>query len=421
MRFASILIISFISTFLYGQNKVYTTYTTETGMGIQLTYDNLPNNKIHTPITSDEYEFIDQFYLPVKNGRIAKNYFRFKKEGKMGILNAKGKEIIPANYDTIQWCNRFIGEGEPVFHDFFLFEKDEQVWVRRCSNLNRLFSETCDSIKYNFLTGGIHCYKNNRTKYYNNNGSQLFPKIEFESIHDVFPAYSYNENYIPDKIIAKEPGKAMCVYSKTETFTNKEGAYLHAFISEFENYTFKMLVKASKNGRMGLLDERGNTRIPFLYDNLIPIYPRSNNERTNRLIIFLNNKEGLCDFFGNIIFAPEYLAGSFSENKAYYNKAIYIVAKDTVSFQGVFDSRGKEIIPIQEQTIKEHIHNGRYRQHYFYVIRNGKKGVYSYDGNEIIPCEYYDIYDENSVNHQKSAPNFMTFKTKQEYFDYWER
>ena len=46
MRFASILLLSLVTTLLHAQDKVYTTYTTERGMGIQLTYDNLPKNKI---------------------------------------------------------------------------------------------------------------------------------------------------------------------------------------------------------------------------------------------------------------------------------------------------------------------------------------------------------------------------------------
>tara|TARA_B110000037_G_scaffold88063_1_gene104387 strand:+ start:18190 stop:18447 length:258 start_codon:yes stop_codon:yes gene_type:complete len=79
----------------------------------------------------------------------------------------------------------------------------------------------------------------------------------------------------------------------------------------------------------------------------------------------------------------------------------------------------KELIPIQEQSIEEHIHNGDYTQNYFYVTRNGKKGVYGYDGNEIIECEYYDIYDENSTNRKKSTYNFITFNTLQDYRDYW--
>ena len=419
MRFASILLLSLVTTLLHAQDKVYTTYTTERGMGIQLTYDNLPKNKIFEVITADDYEFIDQFYLSAKNGKPAKNYLRFKKDGKIGVLNAKGKVIIPAIYDTIQCLARFIGETQPAFKEYFLFKKNQQVWLQGYSNLKRLFPGTCESIRYDVLTGAIHCYSNNRATYYCHNGAQIFPKIEFELIQDVISTTSYNDNYIPDKIIAKEPGKPMSVYSKTESSINKEEANLHTFICEFENYACKTLVKASKNEKMGLLDGQGNIRIPFLYDNLIPIYSWLNNERTNRLIIILNGKEGVCDFHGNILYEPIYMAGSFTENRAYYDKSIYKVAKDTVIYQGVFDSHGKELIPIQEQTIEEHIHNGDYTQNYFYVTRNGKKGVYSYDGNEIIECEYYDIYDENSTNRKKSTYNFITFNTLQDYRDYW--
>tara|TARA_B110000037_G_scaffold88063_1_gene104386 strand:+ start:17747 stop:18193 length:447 start_codon:yes stop_codon:yes gene_type:complete len=140
MRFASILLLSLVTTLLHAQDKVYTTYTTERGMGIQLTYDNLPKNKMFEVIKADDYEFIDQFYLSAKNGKLAKNYLRFKKEGKMGVLNAKGKVIIPAIYDTIQCLARFIGETQPAFKEYFLFKKNQQVWLQRYSNLKRLFS-----------------------------------------------------------------------------------------------------------------------------------------------------------------------------------------------------------------------------------------------------------------------------------------
>lgn len=414
MRLAFFLLLFLVSNSLYGQEKIYVTYTTQTGMGIQLTYDNLPFNEIHTPITSSQYDFIDAFWLSADNRKIAKTYLRFKKEGKMGIMNAKGKEIIPAIYDTIQLCVRWPEEGVPDFKDFYLFEKNDQIWAQRCSNLKRLFPESYDSIHHDFYTGDLYCYKKNRAVYYCNTGKQLFPHIEFESIHRVISESNLDEYQPPTKIIAKEPGKPMSVYPETELFTNKEDAYLHEFLYIYEDEQDKHLVLASKSGKMGLLDELGNTRIPFLYDGLKPKCTYANNVGLKRLLITLNGKEGLCDYDGNLIFPPIYEAGSFSENECYYNRSMFIVEKDSSTNQGVVDALGTEIIPVQAQTIKMHVHNGYYTEHYFYVTRNGLKGVYSFDGLEIVPCAYYEIYDANAVKNSAKSPDFKLFPTKQE-------
>jgi hypothetical protein len=61
--------------------------------------------------------------------------------------------------------------------------------------------------------------------------------------------------------------------------------------------------------------------------------------------------------------------------------------------QGVFDIYGKQIIPVQEQTIKSFHNYERYEKGYFYVTRNNKSGVYDANGEEIIPCRYYIIID----------------------------
>jgi hypothetical protein len=104
----------FISNVLYGQKKTYSIYETENGMGIQIT-----QNNIRKPVTSKEYEYIDPMFTGSFNtSDFSKIYVRFKENGKMGILNIKGKEIFPAIYDTIQILMRYVDEATLMHKNF---------------------------------------------------------------------------------------------------------------------------------------------------------------------------------------------------------------------------------------------------------------------------------------------------------------
>ena len=390
-------------------------------MGIRLTDFN-PSTDDDVQVTNKEYDFIDPFVIPENERGISKNYVRFRENGKMGIMNVKGKEIIPAVYDTIKRFERWAEEMMPLIPDFFLVTKDKRSWLKTFSDLKNVLPESYDSVSYDCITGDFCCFENNRVKYFCNKGKQLFPDIEFEAITRVYSeAYRDDEYHAPDAIIAKEPGKSMSVYSAGMSFNNKEEAILHYFVPAWDNNLFKLLVVASKTGKKGLLDEQGNIRIPFLYDSLVPIIRRYEGEQHRLMITFLDGKEGLCDFHNQTIYPPEYMPGSFSENATYYNNGLFIVTKGTSGVQGVLSITGKEIIPLTEQTIKDHIHNSYYDKHFFYVKRNGKTGVYDTEGTEIIPCEYYEIYDENSTKSGLKDPKFVTFNSPKEYHDYWKR
>ncbi|MNY07514.1 hypothetical protein D3C86_1403200 [compost metagenome] len=213
----------------------------------------------------------------------------------------------------------------------------------------------------------------------------------------------------------------MSVYSTDpdKPFVNKEAATLIRFLPETDENTSRLLVFASKNGKMGLLDELGNIRVPFVFDSLIVLYDWYRSYGIDRLITIRDGKEGLCDFHNQCIHPTEYLAGSFSENESYYNETFFIVSKDSTEFQGVLDVYGKEIIPVSEQTIEEHTHNGHYEQQFFYVTRNGKMGLYNFEGKEVIPCKYHSVYDVNATDDYAEEPRFLTFDTEEARYNYW--
>jgi hypothetical protein len=409
-----------ISSFVFGQEKFYESYKTESGMGIRLTDFN-PSTGDDVRVTIKEYDFIDRFVIPENERGISKTYVRFRENGKMGIMNVKGKEIIPAVYDTIKRFGRWADEMMPLIPEFFLFTKDKRSWLKTVSGLKDVLPESVDSVSYDCITGDYCCFENNRVTYFCNNGKQLFPDIEFEVIARVYSeAYRDDEYHAPIAIIAKEPGKSMSVYSAGTSFNNNEEAILHYFVPEWDDNLVKLLVVASKTGKKGLLDEQGTIRIPFLYDSLIPIIRWYDGKQHRLIITFLDGKEGLCDFHNQTIYPPEYMPGSFSENATYYNEGLFIVMQGNSSLQGVLSVTGKEIIPLTEQTIKEHLHNSYYDKHFFYVKRNGKTGVYDTEGTEIIPCEYYEIYDENVTKSGLKTPKFVLFNSQKEYLDYWD-
>ena len=429
MRTLLLLLALFAPGFVQSQENIYCRYETADGMGIHIAKDD-GHLKVVTNPVSEKYEFIEDFYLPGKPWLASKFYVIFRDHGKMGILSAKGEVIIPATYDSIRRLGRWVGEAMPMETDFFLFENDGQASIKHIKNLKDVLKETYDKILYDDYTGDFRCYSGDRVHFFCRTGVELFPEKYFTEVGPAFsPGFDSYEYSPPSALIAREKNMPMKVYSENGSFKNEQNAILHQFTVEWNDSKQQLLVLASVDGKMGLMDEKGNVRIPFRFDSLIPLSNRHFYSPVYRMITLKNNKEGLIDYYGKEIFPPEYLQGSFTENSTYYNREIFIVIKDTITQQGLFDVHGNQLIPVQTQTIREEVHNGRYTEHYFEVKRDdiygvytsvNKVGLYNAKGEEIIPCEFYSIHDENATDNKAKEPNFIKFNSHQEYHDYWE-
>lgn len=97
--------------------------------------------------------------------------------------------------------------------------------------------------------------------------------------------------------------------------------------------------------------------------------------------------EGFVDINGNWVVMPKYETTSWDEE----NQIGYI-ENFSVSQCGVVDKYGKIIVPLEYERIY-------YRCNYFYVEKNGNKGVVKINGDVLIPCEYSYIWYNEKANY----------------------
>ncbi len=196
-------------------------------------------------------------------------YFIVKKDGKSGVCDKKGKEIIaPAKYDVV-----FRHENGEYFYDFEVKSKDK-IGV-------------CDS-----------------------NGKEIV-EPKYDAVYRERDCYKVNCY----KVMLK--GKmGVCDPNGKEIIAPK---YDHIFYSEIGGQDY---YKVKLNGKLGAYDSNGKEIIPPKYDDIYrgPDYYE----------VKLNGKEGVCDSNGMEIIAPRYDEVVCLKNEGHYYYSVELKGKEGV-------------------------------------------------------------------------------------------
>ena len=164
-------------------------------------------------------------------------------------------------------------------------------------------------------------------------------------------------------------------YDRIE-FTNEYGAY--------EDNVYK----CEKNGKWGLVSSTNGTLLPCEYNSL-------SNKGNGIWQTFKNGKYGYVQL--NRLSSITTLIPCIYESLGDYSSGSYIHAT-LKGKKGMIDNKNKIIIPFEYSSVSNpcHTSNG---SSIVWVEKNGKHGIYSYDGKEIQPCDIDKAYTLTGNNY----------------------
>lgn len=398
MKIITILSILFTSVFYSKNDKNYKC--------------NFINNDA-TEISAIKYDYADSFSedeITSIKCNAAESFksgiIRVKLNGKYGLIDYCGKEILPAKYDFI---SDITCDNEII------------VWLNNKVGFFNKEGKKVTPFKYdsaeNFYEGLAKVKINGKYGYINKRGKQIIPAIYFDAV-------KFSEGLA---MVGLKDGK--------HGFINKRGKVVIPFQYENSMETFaEGIVTICKNNKYGYIDRKGREIIPSQYDyafsffnenavvklnqkyglinksgkNVVEIkydrivWPFYNNKDValvklnNEWILFDNNGKQLFDFKDNIIFPS-------SENLFYLG-----IVKNTLESMnlseivwGIIDKHGKYIVPprylnignFSDDLFRVESGKGGFKDYGFYdlsIIKPipGKWGFIDKQGNEVIPPQY---------------------------------
>ena len=328
--------------------------------------------------------------------------------GKYGLIDASGKELIPAVYDGIK--------SDPL--GFFRVRKGCKYGVISPSG------KIITPIKYDYIEGfGII------SEYYRNNycNSSTFCQVQIGTSYGIInatgkeiiaPIYDELNGGIDNGVVWARIGDK---WGYIDTNGNSFAGSIH-----YENiggFLTNKLLSAKYNGKWGAVNQNGDVVIPFLYDYNFH-FPQDNSDGYYPAAVAINGKWGYIDTLGQQVLSFKYdEAGSFIDGLAFVKRANRILLIDTIgllvkelkydalgignSFYGFYhaqingkwgcvDRWGSEIIA-PKYTSSFYFHDG------LAIVELGNKfGVINTLGKLIIPIEYDRI--------ERSNDNFNCYK-----------
>ncbi|WP_454985964.1 WG repeat-containing protein [Capnocytophaga bilenii] len=351
-------------------------------------------------------------------------------DGKWGYVNEKGKLVIPLKYDAVDYFSHglaiagiygkgygfidtkgklvipyrfhyaypFYGNAAPVCVDY------KWGFVGRDGELHTLFEY---HEAHRFRDGLSRVMKNRKYGFVDKDGREVIG-LEYDQADDFYNGLAAVKkdgkwgyiNTLGKVVIPfqysmatpfEENGEAMvymygtaitinknneCVYGAEELKnlykTNKKGWEVYY---EFIGKTQHGLTQVGNNSRMGLINKSGKVIIPVIYDEV--------HIENGLVFVSIDGKRGIFTLDGRTILPPFYDMLNFLKDKTplietFRNRSFSVV-----------NNKGTVIVPEDEYT---YIDDDQWNSGTIQVNhRNGKWGLYSYEGKELLPVKYDKI------------------------------
>jgi hypothetical protein len=302
---------------------------------------------------------------------IGQDFEVFQKNNKYGIKDAKGKIIVPTQYDEIECCNECFW-GEIAFRIKlngkygFLNKQAKEIIPAKYDAVGSCWQGDLFAVELNGKWG-----------YINTSGSEIVP-LKYDEVEDVSSSFSWAKVKLNNKygfidntgkeIIPLKYDKAdnttgddlVCVGLKTTCDSVKEKSY-----DEYGNEIEQKLLKC--NYKYGAVNMAGKEIISFLYDDAFFFHEGIAMVNQNSKYGFIDNngKEiSPCNYEGYRIFPP-------NDEK--------LIAMMLNGKWGFIDYKsGKEIIPFKYDDVSCCFEEGKGNQvklgnKVFYIDKNGKE------------------------------------------------
>ena len=229
-----------------------------------------------------------------------KNEFLIKKAGNIGLVNEKGQTIIPAVYKEI----RTLKEG--YTSEYIIINENDQYGIIGTSG-NILIEPKYEEVKYLNSSTMFAVKEGGIWKLFNTSDSSIVIEDGYEDIIEV-----KNEN---DVTIVKE-GKYGVI-----NISNKE----EIITADYEDlkYAFSIYYIAKKDGKYGIINTENQEVIPFEYLNMVCIgngsFIQADKTESETIIFDTNLGEKLSGIVSELNIEKGYIKLYTNNQYKYYN------------------------------------------------------------------------------------------------------
>ena len=307
---------------------------------------------------------------------------KFEKDGKYGLIDFSGKEVLPANYEDISTMQGI--------EKTLILTKDGKYGLYNSVSKTVFADTTYTSVApFGKTYNDGYIVKNENGKY-GILGSE--GKIILDATHDKIMKVSGNDKYVV------QDGVKTKLISKDGT-TILETGFDEIIEIDGDNLVIK------KAGKYGIINTTGETLIDPAFDYLENCFGDYYIAKTagNYGVIKLNKDICIEIKYKDIKYRKD-IASLICENEDYtsdiYNRELKFVLTGTISKvdseKGYIRARvGNEYkyynLQYQEITNKEALKNNTL----FLVKENGKYGYVNKDGQKVVDCIYDDAQEQN--------------------------
>ncbi|MBC9797114.1 WG repeat-containing protein [Sinomicrobium weinanense] len=382
------------------------------------------NNKVlvpfwyeHTPMNMRSDEWVMSFkrngapvvvYIPTAKEfkdftdaeLIRGGLLRVRKDGKTGLVNAEGTELLPCVYDDIEEPFNLYSKGELPY---LLLHRDGQTGLADLEG-NIVLDTHFDDISIQgpyFVVSVEGMYSLLDRK-----GRQLLDPVysDISSIKITHPDG-------PDTwIIVVKEGELYGFFDpETGLFVPPEFQNVKNASSGFSSYNKDPslgLVEVTHEGKVGMYDLDGQVVMPVRYDK----WDHYDKKYPALLIVENNEKKGLYDLgTGREIISPAYghIGKPESGNLLRVSTRSYGGGKN-----GVYTIKGKQVLPVGYSKVA-FLDNGWIQAETGDEYKNRLKGIFDAEGNTILPIKYDEITPLTSETWLlRSKGGYNLFRTK---------
>jgi len=347
-------------------------------------------------------DYKGNFIIEPKYERISlirDSLFSVKKNNLQGVINQKDEIFIDFKYDQIYELERGTKQGYYLTKKNNLFglidPKGKEIVKPIYHYIYGYNSDYC-FVEYNNLTGVIDVNGNELVKPIYSQLTQIgYDKI-IPEMENYFYAFDYKkgkvgilDNYGNIKV----PIEYESIWMINQSEINLEERVYALYLSEKENEKY------------GLINDKAEVILPAIYDEI-------SGRNEGFYLITKNNKEGFLDKHGKLILSPKYDYIDYREG------GIYIVGLN--DFEGLIDEKGKEIIPPMYNHITPNVF--RDNEYFIYSLPNEKRGLIDRNNKEILPPIYDYIIDLNNFILLRNDDKFQLYnRTNKEFSAFFTR
>lgn len=240
-----------------------------------------------------------------------------QKKGKKGLINHKGKEVIPCAYEDIRRIN-----DQLFIVTQFNENENEMEGVFSIKAGKELVPCKYYSVEVDTKRDLLHL-SGEKEGYVDFNGKEVIPVI-YESIE-----------WQSGTDIAKVEVRIGSLYNRLYGYINAKGETLiNTKYTSIEAYTEDKFIKAEKWGKWGYIDHKGNEKLPFLFEEV------GNFDDNDLIWVKTAGRYGLANKKGETIARANYDSPIYFEEIT--DKQLAVVAFE--GKYGIIDRTGKEVI-----------------------------------------------------------------------------